>query len=286
MDSGLARTVWQRIEPFYAVTSFSPECREAAADLGLKGFWMGYFAGRAAPMGPVPPGVVEATFYNFHPARVRRAIPDAWDYASPADVVESRSEAAAVALRRFLPDGDADRLAAEVLPPLRAAIDRASTEARPLFAGNRDVAWPADPVAALWHAAAALREHRGDGHVALLAGAGLDGCEVHVVFAATEGVAPEIYEQTRGWSPDDWQAAVDRLGSRGLVTAEGAITDAGRGLRSEIERRTDEFAVAPYAAVGDEGIESLLRSLEPAAGRIVSSGEILFPNPMGLPVSR
>ena len=34
----------------------------AMSDLGLKGFWMGYFAGRAAPFGAVGPGLVEATF--------------------------------------------------------------------------------------------------------------------------------------------------------------------------------------------------------------------------------
>lgn len=282
MEQELARTIWQNIEPLYAVTSFSPECLEAATAVGLKGFWMGYFAGRACPMGPVPPGVVEATFYNFHPARVRRAIPDAWQYADVADVLESRSEAAAVALRRHLPDGEADRVAARALPSLKAAIEQASSEARPLFAANRDVAWPDDPVAALWQAAAALREHRGDGHVALLAGAGLDGCEVHVMLAAVGGGSPELYERTRGWSREDWLAAVGRLASRGLLTEDGTATGAGRELRDGIERRTDELAVMPYAAVGDEPVESLLQTLAPAAKRIVASGEIMFPNPMGM----
>lgn len=285
MDPGLARQVWRLVEPLNAVAYFSPECREEAVRLGLKGYWMGYFAFRASPLGPVPAGVVEATFYNFHPSRVRRAIPDAWSFSDINDVVEKRSEAAAVALRRHLPDSAADRLAAETLPTLQAIIDRALPAGRPLFAANRDLAWPADPVAALWHATTTLREHRGDGHVALLAGAGLDGCEVHVLLAAAEGVAPEVYERTRGWSADDWQAAVDRLAGRGLVTADGALTAAGRELRDEIERRTDELAVAPYAAMGEAGVESLQQLLTPAARPVMASGEILFPNPMGLPAS-
>ena len=75
MQPVVARELWHRLEVVNAVTYFSPESRDAAERIGLKGFWMGYFAFRAAPMGPVTPGVVEATFFNFHPERVRRAIP-------------------------------------------------------------------------------------------------------------------------------------------------------------------------------------------------------------------
>ena len=42
-----ARRAWELLEPIHAITYFAPECRAAYADAGLKGFWMGYFAGRA-----------------------------------------------------------------------------------------------------------------------------------------------------------------------------------------------------------------------------------------------
>lgn len=48
-------------------------------------------------------------------------------------------------------------------------------------------------MAALWQVATTLREHRGDGHVALLAGAALAGCEAHILFAACEGAPVELY---------------------------------------------------------------------------------------------
>ena len=51
-DAQLARRLWSRLEPIHAVTYFSPEARSALGKAGYKGFWMGYFAGRAAPMGP------------------------------------------------------------------------------------------------------------------------------------------------------------------------------------------------------------------------------------------
>ena len=195
------------------------------------------------------------------------------------------SAAAASALRRLLGDAAAERLAAEVVPALERVIDRAVPAGRPLFAANAALDRPTDPVGALWLAATTLREHRGDGHVALLTAAGLDGCEVHVLFAACEGVDPALYQQSRGWSPDDWAAAVDRLAMRGLLIEGGAPTPTGQALRSEVEGRTDELAVVPYAALGDDGLARLLDVIGPAADRIAAAGEIIFPNPMGLPAS-
>ena len=56
MGPDIARRMWRVLEPYHAVTYFSDESRQAFKDAGLRGFWMGYFAGRAAPMGPVGPG--------------------------------------------------------------------------------------------------------------------------------------------------------------------------------------------------------------------------------------
>ncbi len=46
-----ARRIWRYLETLHAVSYFAPECTAAMKDLGLKGFWMGYFAGRGAPFG-------------------------------------------------------------------------------------------------------------------------------------------------------------------------------------------------------------------------------------------
>ncbi len=281
MDASTARTIWKHIETLNAVTYFSPECLEAPRQLGLKGFWMGYFAFRAAPLGAVAPAVVEATFFNFHPTRVRRALPDAWTHTTPDEALRARASSAAAALRRLLPGGVADRLAAAVRPELDAVVARAGAGGRPLFAANRDVARPDDDVAALWQAATTLREHRGDGHVALLTGAGLDGCEVHVLLAASEGLDAGLFLASRGWSEDDWQAACDRLRHRGLLAADGTLTPDGIALRGGIEQRTDELAIDPYRPSGDEAVDGLIRTLEPAT-RLVAA-DLSYPNPMGLP---
>ncbi|OOK74251.1 salK domain protein [Mycobacterium kansasii] len=63
------------------MTYFAPEARAALTNLGYRGFWMGYFAARSAPLGQVPPEVVSAVFYNFALARVAKALPAAWEIA-------------------------------------------------------------------------------------------------------------------------------------------------------------------------------------------------------------
>ena len=60
----------------------------------------------------VPTEVVTATFYNFAPDRVAKALPAAWDIASPADALRARQDSAVAALRRYgVTDGDANAAA-------------------------------------------------------------------------------------------------------------------------------------------------------------------------------
>ncbi|MFI9155239.1 hypothetical protein [Streptomyces sp. NPDC053367] len=284
MDAGYARSVWQVIEPLHAVTYFAPESREAAREVGLRGFWMGYFALRAAPLGAVAPGVVEAAFFNFHPAMVRRALPDAWDFASPEAVLRARADSATAALRRVAPS--VAKEAAPAVALLERVVAAADGAGRPLFAANRGVPAPGDPAGALWQAATTLREHRGDGHVAVLTAEGLDGCEAHVLFAAGEQVPAEVLRDNRGWSAEEWQAALDRLTARGLLTDAGTLTADGEALRAHIEARTDELAVRPYRVLAPQEASRLLEKLAPLADEVLDSGLVPFPNPMGLPPRR
>ncbi len=176
-------------------------------------------------MGAVEPGVVEATFFNFHPDMVRRSIPDAWTFASPHDVIDGPSRGGRASTAADLTAGrdsagDAKRAAARVV------VDAASGAGRPLFAANRDLALSDDPVQSLWQLCTVLREHRGDGHVAALTSSGLDGCEAHVLFAASEGVDRTVFLESRGWSEAEWDAAEERLSGHGLID-DGAATERG-----------------------------------------------------------
>lgn len=279
MDPAVARRMWITTEPFHAVIYFAPEGKAAFDEAGMKGFWMGYFAGRAAPMGPVPPQVVEATFYNFHPDMVRRAIPDAWSLASPARVLEARLEGAAAALARLT--GGADVSGAVDLAV--QAAESVDTVGRALAAANASLPWPDGEVLRLWHAITVLREFRGDGHVSALVSEGVDGLDAHVLMAASGAVPAQRLREARGWSEVDWEAAVERLQARGWLGADSALTDAGRAVRDRVEARTDELALAPWRALGADGCDALVDALTPALASLAANEAISYPNPMGLP---
>jgi hypothetical protein len=277
------RDWWLAVEPVHAVVYFDPECLAAMDGLGFRGFWMGYFAGRAAPFGAVGPDVVTATFFNFHPDRVARVLPDAWSLASPADVWATRTNAAASTLRRV--DPAVVTTARTLVPGLRQLLAGVPDAGRPLFATTRATGEPDDPVEALWYWCSCLREHRGDGHVAALTAAGLDGCEALVLFAAAGGPPADLLQRSRGWSAGEWAYARERLERRGLVEGDVA-TDAGIELRRWVEATTDDLAgMVTGRAQGTDG-ESLHRGLAAVAAAVHSAGVIHYPNPMGLPEAR
>src|SRR3982750_1718573 len=171
------RELWSSFEAVHAVTYFGPAAGTAFEEAGLRGFWRRYFAGRAAPLGAVGAGPVTAAFFGFAPAMVARALPDVWTRITPAAALAARAEGARAALAGLLTGVPAAQVteAADVLSA--AAGGAGALPGRVLAAANADLPWPDDPVGRLWHAATILREHRGDGHVAALLTAGVDGSE-------------------------------------------------------------------------------------------------------------
>src|SRR5258707_13606699 len=97
-----ARSMWTLFEPIHAVTYFAPESRSAYEQAGLRGFWRGYFAGRAAPLGAAGPAGVPPSFFNFAPAFLAPALPRRWGMITPEGALRGRPAGAASGLRRVL----------------------------------------------------------------------------------------------------------------------------------------------------------------------------------------
>jgi len=278
MDPSLARKTWRSLEPLHAMIYFVPEAQAAYEAVGIRGSRMGYFASRAAAMGPVPAEVVIATFYNFAPSLVRRAIPAAWSLASPAAILSARLEAAGDALRRGLGDG----VAASPEVAEAAALARQAAEAacqhpygRPLFAAHGALEWPGEPLLDLWHAQTLLREFRGDGHVAALLVAGIGPLDALVLHEASGEIPEGFLRVSRAWSPEEWAEAVDDLRGRGLLEAGEAsprLSAEGSRLRAHLEDETDARALAPYEAIGDAGCARLRELGRPLSKAVVGSG--------------
>lgn len=278
----VARELWQLLEPLHAVQYFAPEPIAALRQAGFRGFWMGYFAGRAAPLGRASAQLVHALFYNFDVGHVAESLPDAWTFGSPQDALSARAAGSVATLRRLLvgvvPPEAIDRAASLA----SAAAGAAPTAGRPLFAANLALPAAEGGLELLWQAATLLREHRGDGHVAVLTASGIDGRAAHVLQALASDIPSSVYERSRRIGAQDWSDALDDLRERGLVDAAGALSEAGRAARKDVEERTDVLAATAFEVLDDRDVEELRSLLRPLARAVVAAGDIPRKNAIGL----
>ena len=270
--------MWTLFEPIHAVTYFTPEARSAYEQAGLRGFWRGYFAGRAAPLGAVGAPVVTASFFNFAPAFVARAIPGVWDLITPEEALRVRLAGAAGSLGRLLAGQEAE--AAAVAGLLWRAIGELDFSGRVLASADVALPVPGDGLAGLWQAATVLREHRGDGHFAALAAADIDGCEA-VVLRCCLDLRREEMQPVRGWTDEAWDGALSRLAARGWVGADGTLTSAGREAHAAVEDATDRAASRPWARLGPEATAEIAAALTPLARACAAA--LPYPSPIGVP---
>jgi hypothetical protein len=274
--------MWALGEPFHALTYFADEARVAFAAAGLHGFWAGYFAGRAAPLGAVGANVVTATFASFAPDFVARRVPDVWTTTSPGQALAARLAGVDAAVQRALPGWAGSADAREAAALARRAAEAVDLPGRPLAAANAALPEPEEPHLALWQSLTTLREHRGDGHLAVLLQHELLGLPALVLTAAAGTTAAEWLQRARGWSPEQWAAAAEALTARGLL-AGGELTAEGTALRAAVEDDTDRLARGPWAALGDAGCDRLTELLTPVRHAIVTIGDWPPHNPIGVP---
>ncbi|MEV7967098.1 hypothetical protein AB0O34_14095 [Sphaerisporangium sp. NPDC088356] len=271
-----ARRAWRRLEPVHGMIYFVPEAVEQFAALGVTDRQMGYFASRGAAFGRVSAEVVIATFFNFCPGLVRRALPAAWDIVTPQRLLDARLRAAGNALKRAGLDQHPDL--PETLALARRAAEAAlgHLEGRPLFAAHATLPWPEEPHLTLWHAQTLLREFRGDGHIAALTVEGLNGREALVLHAASGDVPAIFLKASRGWSAEEWDATEEDLRGRGLLGEGLTLTGEGEALRRRIEDRTDALALPAYAALGEEDCARLAELARSFGRTVVDSGLLSF----------
>jgi hypothetical protein len=306
-DAAAARRMWTLFEPLHTISYFAQPARSAFEQAGLRGFWRGYFAGRAAPIGRVGAAPVVAAFFSFAPRMVERALPAVWELITPAEALTVRETGAVAALRDLLGLRDIDPVPGPVVAVadrLAAAAEHVDVAGRTLGASNAALPVPAEPLARLWHAATVLREHRGDGHIAALVAADIDAPEALALragaylsvmrrSASDQGNASEgstgvsgsteraQMQPARGWTDDEWDAAATRLIGRGLLQPDGAATDDGTQLHRSIEAATDQAAARPWARLNAAEIEDLADLLLPIA--TACAVVLPFPNPVGVP---
>jgi hypothetical protein len=272
-----ARRMWRLFEPIHAVTYFSPEALAAYQEAGLRGFWRGYFAGRSAPFGPVGAAPVLACFFSFAPVIVNRALPAVWDMITPEDALTARTAGAIAALTRINAGAGLDAAAlAKANDLIEQAISTLDHAGRILGAVNAAQPVPSDPYGQLWRAATIVREHRGDGHIAALVAAGLGACET-IAWRCANDLQRTVLQTARGWTDDEWNAALAGLIERSWLDSTGQPTALGIEVFRDIEHRTDVTAAQAWTHIDAERLIELLSPLS-----LACAASLPVDNPIGL----
>jgi hypothetical protein len=288
--SKTARAVAQALEPVIGQVYFAPECHDGYAALGFgpsPGFagstalpdGPAYFCSRGSVMGQVPGEVIAAAFAVFNPAAVLPAVNHGWSLTEAPTICAARDAGAIAQLHRVLGDKPAG------LARVRAFLERATAplrpEGRPLYSGLRSLPMPDDELGRMWRHGDMLREYRGDCHTAAWIGEGLDATEIGLLTDLWYGLPMRSYSATRAWSTADFDAAQDRLQSRGLIDSgalTGALTEDGRTLRERIEATTDTQLRSVVAALDDD-VDELLTLLKPWGTALRDAGAYLASGP-------
>ena len=278
MDPVVSRKCWRSTEPVHAQVYFAPEPKEELAALGhdlRANPAAGYFVPRSAAFGAVGPGAVVASFFSFAPPVVELGLRDAWVPATPAQVVEARWRGAERALRRMCVGLLDQPELAEAVELARRATEGCTPDGRPLYAAHADLDWPESLPLQLFHAITLLREFRGDGHIAVLVAEGVSGLESAVLHVAQgDAWTREPLRKRRGWSPEQWDAAVERLRDRGWLDESERFTEEGAAARAHVEARTDALALPAWERLGEQDSARLRALVRPLSTAIVAAGGI------------
>lgn len=278
--SAKARALARVIEPVVGQVFFSPECHERYAALGFSpspgatsaGVQLpdgpAYFTSRGSCLGQAPGELVAAAFGVFNVDVVVPAVAYGWTLTDAATIADARLHGAVDQLTRVLgpsPEG-VDR-AVELLA---RAVEPLEPWGRALFAGTLSQPLPGEPLGDLFRWGDRLREFRGDSHIAAWVAAGLDACEVGLLTELYWGMPARSYVRTRAWSTDQLDAAADRLTAAGHLV-DGALTDAGRAFREQIELATDAQMAPALDSLGDD-LQELVDLLTPWDEAVMAAG--------------
>lgn len=257
----VARCIWDAVEPVAANVYFAPEVHRAYQEIGFDGpsrvvngieypDMVAYFTSRGACLGPQVDGhLVASAFGVFKREVVVGAVAEGWRRTDQPAVLAARQRGAVGSLRRIL--GDDPEHLDWVTGVLGRMADAAPAEGRALFSGLRSLGVPDEPMAAFWRTTDLVREHRGDSHIAAWIAADLDATEIGLLTDPWRGQPLRSWVRSRGWTDDELDAGCERLRARGLLDGDD-LTEAGRGLRHEIESATDAMERRLVDALGDD----------------------------------
>ena len=126
-----------------------------------------------------------------------------------------------------------------------------------------------------------LREHRGDGHIAVLVARGIRPAEAHLLKSGAGDSDEPTLKTQRGFPDEDWAAARAGLVDRGLLDPDGRLTARGTAEHRRSRRRP----TPPPSSRGTLSAPPPPPARRPARPRrpaVVATGLLPQPNPVGM----
>jgi hypothetical protein len=259
-----ARRLRDAVEPIATQGWWSRAAGDRLDALGVD-FFPGYVWGRAAALGTPTAAVVAATFGVFAGDVIATVYEAGSGQVGREAILAARADGGSASVAAVTTDEEC----AAVADPLLAALGTLDALGRPLFGGLRALPLPPSPAGRLWRAAELVREYRGDGHLAVLAGAGLPAVEANLLTELWLGFGLGEYSATRGFGPDAVAEGAVGLRARGWVIDTG-LTDAGRTARVAIEASTDASQAPLVAACGSD-LEAIISATAAISARLVDA---------------
>lgn len=274
------RTLWRLIQTYHAVVLFAEERAEVYGRHGLDAE-QAYFATRCAPFGPLDPDIVSACMYWYSPGLVARHLPSVWAQITPDEALEARNEVFERAADRVLGSRFQDVESRTCARLLSRLVSHAEGRGRPMFAAHAHAQRPTRARLELFWAAIALRELRGDAHIAAMQSSGVTPAEGHAIMAAL-GLVPPDHAASAGWDSRECDDARRSLKDRGWFTTGGRLTREGRRQRALVEHETDRICAPALRAIDEHEANELTHVLAGIIGTFVTAGSIPYPNPVGI----
>lgn len=248
VDAAPARRLRDAFEPLAMHAVWSPLVHERLAARCLD-FFGTYVIGRACVLGQPNGRVVASAFAAFEPGMIAGIWDQAIATVSPDEGRRITFDATAESLATVLGGVDMDEIDS-IGRRLGEVVDGLDATGRPLFTGVQSQPWHDDPFGRLWQACLALREHRGDAHIAAYIGEGFDPVRMNVLTELWLGYPAGEYSGSRAWPEEATASAMAQLRADGLVDEHEEITAHGREVRDSIEDRTDAMEHAVVDALG------------------------------------
>jgi hypothetical protein len=261
-----ARRLRDAVEPLATHPYWARLVNERLAERGLN-FLSGYVWGRAAPMGEPAAPVVAAVFAAFEPGLIASLYEDGRRAIGRDDLLRIQEAATVESLRTTVGDAHVQN----VVAVLQRGVEAADSAGRPMFVGLRSLPTPSEPLAQLWRVCQAVREHRGDSHVAVYTSAGFDPVQMNIMTELWTGWPLGTFSATRAWSPQRTDHALTDLRARELLDGD-TLTMYGVEVRQQIEERTDALEQPFLDAIGAD-LEHVLDQLNEWGRQVIEAGD-------------